>query len=255
MKLAIFLSLVSLSSAYADTKGLNLAKTLRANAEGFGTERVQMELKIIDSHGTEIKRIINGLFKEAGAKKGTKSLMTFLNPQDVKGTKLLTWTEKGASDKQWLYMPKIKRTKKITSSSKESQFMGSEFTYEDLGSVNLENYEFKIVKEGKDKKFGDVWVLERTPKKRSGYSKVVSIISKSFNAPVKVEYFDRKGEILKVATIDGYKKYTAGSKKFFRPESIQVENIQTKKRSILSWNKRQFGVSVHDRAFRKNNLK
>jgi len=70
-----------------------------------------------------------------------------------------------------------------------------------------------------------------------------------------VEYFDRKGEILKVATIEGYKNYTAGSKKFFRPESIQVENIQTKKRSVLSWNKRQFGVSVHDRAFRKNNLK
>ncbi len=164
---------------------------------------------------------------------------------------MLTWSHKVGSDDQWLYLPALKRVKRISSSSRTGSFMGSEFSYEDLGSDEIEKYTYKFLNDGTVEE-RPVWVIQRIPvDKKSGYSKQIVYSDKTYKNPLKIEYFDRKGELLKTSTFSLYKKY----KNFWRPGRIRMINHQTKKESVLDWENRKLGQKLDSRAFHKNALK
>lgn len=244
------------AKATPEAKGMAIAKKMEKANKGFIGETSSMEMILIDAYGAKITRKLNGKSLEV-ADDGDKSLSTFLSPADVKGTKMLTISHKGDDDDQWLYLPSLRRVKRIKSSSKSSAFMGSEFSYEDLGSQEIEKYTYKWLRDEKNKK-GDVfWVLERKPKdsKNSGYSKNIMWVSKKLLNPTKIEYYDRKNELLKVSTATNYTSYNVKGKKIWRPGKIHMKNVQTKKQSIFTWKEREIGVKHPDRLFSKNKLK
>lgn len=245
-----------ISSLHAETpeaKGLRLAKEFEAANNGFVGESGKTELILINAYGEKVVRIMKGKSKEVVGD-GDKSISIFENPKDVKGTKMLTWSHKNKDDQQWLFLPSVRRVKKISSKNKSASFMGSEFSYEDLGSQEVEKYKFKWLK---DAKFAgeDCHIIERTPTYKSGYSKQISFVSKKYKNPMKVEYYDRKNQLLKVALFEGYQKHTVGGKILYRPTLIKMDNVQNKKKSIFSWKDRKIGVLFSDNEFRKNNLK
>ena len=128
--------------------------------------------------------------------------------------------------------------------------MGSEFSYEDLGSQEIEKFTYELLGEMKFEG-RDVWHMKRVPTdKRSGYSKQIVWIDKEYNGPLKLEYYDRKGELLKTATFTGYKKYG----KLWRIEKISVTNSQTSKQSIITWTDRTVGADVDEENFDSDNL-
>src|SRR5690606_21187079 len=146
---------------------------------------------------------------------GDRSLIEFSLPLDIKGTKLLTHSYKDKDDDQWLYLPSMRRVRRISSSGRSSSFMGSEFTYEDLSSQEIEKYHFNFLEiiqlDGHA-----IEKLEKTPKQKSGYSKMISYINPNLNSPVKVEYYDRKGDLLKVAEFQKFETFELAGKKQFR---------------------------------------
>ena len=104
---------------------------------------------------------------------GDKSMTIFNKPNDVKGTALLSFTHKQGPDDQWLYLPALKRTKRIASDNKSGPFMGSEFAFEDIASQEVEKYTYKFLR---DDSLGemDVFVFERYPvDKKSGYTRQI----------------------------------------------------------------------------------
>ena len=242
-------------AATAEQKGLEIAKKMEAANNGFRGEQSQMEMILIDAYGTQTKRVMNGLVQEVKGD-GDKSISIFENPKDVKGTKMLTHSHKGDDDDQWLYLPTVRRVKRISSSNKSSSFMGSEFSYEDLGSQEIEKYNYKWIKDVKiGKKGAKGWIIERVPKSNSGYTKMVMTVAKKYMNPIKVEYYDRKKELLKVAKFSGFKKYKVGKKSMWRSNKIEMNNVQTKKKSIFEWKKRKIGVSHSKKTFQKSSLK
>ena len=122
--------------------------------------------------------------------------------------------------------------------------MGSEFSFEDLNSQEVEKYSFKWLKDAKEAG-QDVHVMERIPKNKSGYSKQIIYIAKKFNNPVKIEYYNRRVELLKVAHFKGYKSYKVGAKSMYRAASIEMHNVQTRKKSIFSYKKRKLSKTFH----------
>jgi outer membrane lipoprotein-sorting protein len=235
--------------AFPEMTGLKIATDMKIANEGFIGEEATMKMILIDSHGTQIERILTGKVKEV-LKDGTKSLSTFLNPMDVNGTKMLTWSHKKEDDDQWLYLPSLRRVKRINSSNKSASFMGSEFSYEDLGSQEVEKYTYKFIQEEKEQ-----WVIERYPLKESGYKKQNVIISKKYMNPLQIDYFDRRGELLKQAFFSNYQQYTVNNKKLWRSNKIQMKNVQTHKESIFSWDERKLGIKFSDSVFNQNSLK
>ena len=208
-----------------------------------------MEMILINAHGEKTTRKMTSVVTETKSD-GDKSKIEFLLPADVKGTRMLTWTHKKENDDQWLFLPALNRVKRITSRNKSGSFMGSEFSYEDLGSQEVEKFTYEFVA---DEKIAnrDTWKMIRIPTdKKSGYSKQHIWIDKGYMAAVKIDYFDRKGKLLKKALFSDYKKYG----KFWRAGKIHMDNIQTRKKSELTWSNRKLGTAFDDDQFDSDEL-
>ena len=234
----------SVGWADAAKEGLRIAELNDRANQGFKSEASVMEMKLINAYGDVTTRRMRNQIQE-GTNEGDMSVSIFEWPADVKGTKMLTHTKKEGDDKQWLYLPAIKRVKRISSKNKSGSFMGSEFSYEDLASQEVEKFTYQFIGETtfKGRK---VWHMSRVPvDKRSGYSKQVTWVDQEYHGPLKIEYFDRKGDLLKVGQFLEYKKFG----KYWRVDRIEMENVQTKKRSVITWLERNLGSSVDEELF------
>jgi hypothetical protein len=220
-------------------RGLTIAQAADKANEGFMGERATMAMVLVNAHGDVTRRKLNVVTQE-GTTDGDRSKVVFEWPADVKGTKLLTWTHKAGGDDQWLYLPAIKRVRRISASNKTGSFVGSEFSYEDLAGTEVEKFRYKLIDEPKlDGR--DTYRLERVPvDASSGYARQIVWLDKQYQNPLRIEYHDRAGTLLKVATLEGYKQFG----RLWRAGSITMENVQTKKRSVLSWENRQLGIKL-----------
>ncbi len=246
-------SQVSLGAEGPEQKGERLARQYEKANDGFVGEESDMELVLIDAYGQKVTRELEGKVLEVKGD-GDRSLSIFKSPLDVKGTKMLTHSHKKEDDDQWLYLPAAKRVKRISSSNKSGSFMGSEFSYEDLGSQEPEKFSYKWLRAEKLGK-QDIDVIERIPKDKSGYSKQIMWMASSIDNPSKVEYYDRRGELLKTANFTGYKKFEVAGKTLYRAGSITMDNVQTKKKSIFTWKNRKLGVKIDESEFEQRALK
>ncbi|MBL4825780.1 MAG: outer membrane lipoprotein-sorting protein [SAR324 cluster bacterium] len=140
----------------------------------------EMEMILIDKKGKKRVRKIKTYGREKG--KDSQSLMFFLSPADVKNTGFLTfdYDESGKDDDQWLYLPALRKTKRIASGDKSGSFMGSDLNYSDMTSPDLDLYDYTLMKET-EVKGTKVWQIKTVPKtkaeaEKSGYSKSVVFI-------------------------------------------------------------------------------
>lgn len=246
-----FLLLASTSMAFGD-RGFDIAKSISEANKGFKSETSDMTM-VLKNGDKRIERKMTSKTMETG-KGSSKGLLEFLLPKDVAGTKLLTWSFEDKEDSQWIYLPAFKKIKRISSSSKSSSFMGSEFTYEDLRASILDKFSYKFIKE--EKKGDDtLWVFEKKSKESSAYTKQVVTASKKYMNAVQVDFYDRSDSLLKVGEFTGFKKFTVAGKDFWRASNISMKNKQTLKESELIISERVLGRPLSESDFRKNALK
>lgn len=246
----IFSGQLAFSAREASNKGYKIAMHCQNANKGYIGEFSTAEMVLETNGGSRVTRQLEVRRREKEGD-GDQSLLLFLKPTDVKGTKLLTWGRLADEDDQWVYLPSYGRVKRISSKLKTGSFMGSEFSYEDLGGRAVEKFSHRYLRD--DKLEGrKVWVLEQTPKdKYSGYSKQVVWMDKEYKSPLKVEYYDRKGELFKVANFEGYRKFS----KWWRPQRTVMQNVQTRKRSTLVWKDTELNKKFSSRDFQKEYLK
>ena len=234
-------------------KGIEKGKAIAMAGDemdiGYKSQTSRMRMTLINAAGDKIVRIMDSKRLE-GAAEGDKSLIRFVTPNDVKGTGLLTHEHKTSSDDQWLFLPARKRVKRISSDNKSGSFMGSEFSYEDMGGREIEKYRYKYV--GEEEYDGQpCFITERYPTDRaSGYTKMVSWIRKDNFQPIKVDYYDRKREHLKTLLLKRYKKIG----KFWRAHLMDMENVQTGKRTTLQFLNLRLGVGLKSSDFTRRAL-
>ncbi len=177
---SLVLQLVTTLPSYADDPKAR-AIMEKVDARDDGDNKVSdMEMILIDKKGNERRRKIKTYSKDFGD--DTHSLIFFLAPADVRSTGFLTYDydDPKKDDDQWLYLPALKKTKRIATSDKSSSFMGSDFNYSDMTSRNLEDYDYKLLKESKVKG-AKVWLIEATPRSddvidETGYEKTVAFV-------------------------------------------------------------------------------
>lgn len=234
-----------------EEKGLAIAIEADKRNTGWVDSNVDLQMILRNSQGQESKRQIRLKTLEVDGD-GDKSLSIFDTPRDVKGTAFLSFTHAIKADDQWLYLPALKRVKRISSSNKSGPFMGSEFAFEDLSSQEVEKYKYKWlsdeVVDGKDSFVSEVYPQY----KHSGYTRLIIWMDKEIYMPLKIEFYDRKNSLLKTLTFKDYKSYL---EKFWRPDSQNMINHQSKKSTELIWNNYQFKTGLTDRDFDKNSLK
>lgn len=234
-----------------EEKGLAIAKEADRRNDGFGDTSATMQMILRNRQGEESKREIRSKALEV-KEDGDKSLIIFDQPKDVEGTALLTYSHKTADDDRWLYLPALKRVKRIAGNNKAGPFMGSEFAFEDLGSQEVEKYTYKHLRD--DKLDGqDVFVFERYPvDKESGYTRQVIWMDTAEYRALKIEFYDRKQSLLKTLTFKDYQQYLD---KYWRPGQLDMVNHQTGKSTTLLFKDYKFRNGYSDRDFDQNSLK
>ncbi len=251
LPILISLFTVNAIAETAEEKGLRIAKEADAYDKGFGDSTADMMMTLKNRAGQTSTRKIRSKILE-GIGDGDKSLSLFDTPADVKGTAMLTFSHGLKPDDQWLYLPALKRVKRINSRNKSGPFMGSEFAFEDLGSQEVEKYHYKYLREEACGKGWKCHVTERTPAyKYSGYSKQIGWIDTKAYRPVKVEFYDRKGAKMKTLTSSGYQQYLG---KYWRPTVMSMQNHLTGKSTVLRWSNYKFKTGLSKRDFSKNAL-
>lgn len=235
----------------AEERGLAIAREVDRRDNGFGDFTTELTMILRNRHGEESLRRLRTRFLEVEGD-GDKGLLIFDDPRDVKGTALLTFSHKVGDDDQWLYLPALKRVKRIASSNKSGPFMGSEFAYEDMTSQEVEKYTYRYLRnEAHDGM--DCFVVERVPvDTNSGYTRQVVWIDTTEYRPQKVVYYDRKNALLKTLVFSSYQKYLD---RFWRPGEMFMENHQNGKSTLLRWENYRFATGLTDRDFDQNTLK
>ncbi|MCC2614682.1 outer membrane lipoprotein-sorting protein [Aestuariibacter halophilus] len=251
--LPVLLSLVfsNVQAQTAEEKGLAIAKERKARDRGWGDTQADMSMILRTAHGQETERKMRVKSLEV-MEDGDKGLTIFDQPRDVKGTAFLNFSHPLEPDDQWMYLPALKRVKRIASRNKSGPFMGSEFAFEDMSSFEVEKYRYRYLRD-ETLDGQTMFVVEHVPvDKYSGYSKMVAWVDQAHYRPFKIEYYDRKGDLLKVLTMYDYRQYLD---KYWRPQRAEMYNEQTGKSTEMITHNMTFRTGLSDSDFDKNSLK
>jgi len=255
MGLGIFL--LSSPAIYAQTpeeKGLAIAQEADQRDNGWGDNQSNMVMELFNKQGeSSIRKIRSKTLEVQGD--GDKSLTIFDTPRDLKGTAFLTFSHAEGADDQWLYLPALKRVKRISSRNKSGPFMGSEFAYEDMSSQEVAKYSYKFLKEEPCPENANTltcFVSERYPTdKHSGYTKQVIWLDTLEYRPIKIDFYDRKNALLKTLTFNEYHQYL---EQYWRPNKLEMSNHQTGKRSVVTFSNYRFKTGLSDKDFHASKL-
>lgn len=226
---SLALSMPVAAEATGNSKGLEIAQQRKAVDAGWGDTIAEMTMRLRNARGDQSLREIRVKSLEVRGD-GDKSLTIFDSPADVRGTALLTFSKVEGADDQWIFLPAVKRVKRIASRSKSGPFMGSEFAYEDMSSFEVAKFQHRHLR---DEQFNEhsVHVVEQVPTDPySGYSKVITYIDTDNLTLHKAEYYDRKGSLLKVLEASDYRQYKT---RFWRAHRLYIHNHQTDKSTEL----------------------
>jgi outer membrane lipoprotein-sorting protein len=231
-------------AATDDSRGLEIATEAERRDSGFGDTAATLAMTLYSSGGETTLRRMRARVMETGA--GDKRLIVFDEPGDVRGTTVLTHSHLDGSDDQWIYLPSLKRVKRIAGSNRSGPFMGSEFAYEDLASQELAKYSYQFLRDAACPG-GQCYVIERRPADAtSGYSRQLVWIDHEEFRPWRVEYYDRKNTLLKVLQLEAYERYRS---QYWRARRMTMQNVQTEKRTVIEWSDYRFGTGVSAAAF------
>lgn len=199
--IALFAAVLASAALYAaDPTGLDIMLAVYERPQGKDTSGI-LKMTLVDSKGKERVRSIKQISGSYAS--GDRKLMVFQSPADVRGTSFMNWSynEPGKSDDQWIYLPALKRVKRISSEGRGDSFMGSDFTYDDMGDRHPSEDEHKLI--GRETLDGeDCWVVESVPKDlKDLYSRTVTWVSKEKSVGVKRDYYDKRGALLKTLRI------------------------------------------------------
>jgi hypothetical protein len=217
-------------------------------------EEEHQALKLVSKAGaTKERKLIRYLL--SGAADLDKILVRFTAPRDVENTALLTWEGKDGADDQWLYLPTVKKPKRIAASGKKNRFMGTDFAYEDLRPENVAANRYEMVKsEALDGV--ECFVIDATPATErqaadSGYSRRRIWVRKDTLLTVKREYYDKQARLEKVET---HRKLVNIGGAAWRADEIEMQDVVNGTRTLIVVESRAVNRGLKDDFFTETEL-
>lgn len=234
-------------------RGYAIAERSDKTDAGFGASSVDLTMTLADPRGRETVRELQIDTREKeGEGSGDWSVTRFFSPPDVEGTALLSQARILDSDDQWLYLPALRRVKRISSSNKSGPFVGSEFAFEDLTASELGKYEYIYLGTETLEDGTEVDKLQCNPAyERSGYTKLHCYFDTTTYQARRLEFFDRGGNLLKTLDLLDYRQYPDG---YYRSHRQVMQNHLTGKSTTLTFGDFNFDVDLDKRDFEPSAL-
>lgn len=247
--IATLLSVLSMGVANAQNiTGRSIVEKSYNRPTGNDQES-NLKMTLINNSGSERIRQIKQYSLDN--KTVEKSIMFFLSPADVKNTGFMNYSySDNTPDDQWIYLPALKKVKRISSDSKSDYFMGSDFTYDDLGDRKIDDDTHTLIKEELINK-KQCYVVESTSKNKDYmYSKTITWIDKSNFIGVKKEFYDEDGELLKMLEIKRYENIS----NFDIITHSEMNNVQRNHTTKMELSNVKINVGIEDSKFSQRML-
>ena len=240
----------------SNEKGLAIATEVDNRDKGWGDVTVEGEMVLKNKAGNEsVRKFRSTILEAADASEGDRSIITFSEPRDVRGTALLTHSKiEPDDDSQWIFLPAVKRVKRISSSNRTGKFVSSEFSYEDLGSEEVADNDHIWLEDAAcehDAALTCAAVESRPKNKRSGYSRRVSFIDLDEYRVHRIDFYNRRGDLEKSLRFEDYRQYEG---QFWRAHVMIMDNSQTGKSTRLAWGDYSFRQGLTERDFTPQGL-
>lgn len=234
--------------------GLAIMQTQRRLHRVRDSEEIVL-MKVVGRHG-DVKERRLATYTLIGPDDLSKLLIRFLAPRDVQDTGLLTWEHADGDDDQWLYLPASRRVKRIASSARKTRFMGTDFAYEDLRPEALALHRYTLV--GSESLDGrECFVVEAvpaTPRQAadSGYGKRRLWIGKAHHVTLRIEYYDKRGRLAKIATARNVVNVTGT---VWRADETEMRDVQGGTRTVMIVERRRLDTGLGDSFFTETELR
>ncbi|MDF2235338.1 outer membrane lipoprotein-sorting protein [Albimonas sp. CAU 1670] len=241
----------------AQEKGLAIAQEAKDRDRGWGDFSVEGEMVLRDKGGAESRRVFESLNVERpDPSVGDLAIIVFSRPRDIRGTALLTHANiEPQDDDQWLYLPAVKREKRISSSNRTGKFVSSEFSYEDLTSQEVPDYTYEWLRDEPCPNAPSLTchVVDSFPRNAaSGYSRRTVWLDAQHFRFQQVAFHNRRGALEKTLTFSGYQQYLG---RYWRPDLMRMVNHQTGKETDLIWSNYRFRSGLREDDFSAQRLK
>jgi len=253
--ITLFVSSLSFSLTGQNTGKDVIRKYQNANEIKDLTSKIQY--KNISKKGREQSRQLEQYITQTDATLDQYAfLLSFTAPNDIAGTSTLTLQNGSKDDDQWLYLPSLRTTKKISPSKKSDRFMGTEMTYEDLSnylSEPIEDYNYKLIGE-EDFDNLSCYKIEATPLEhtKTQYSKKTLWITKEHYIMTKTDFYSKGDVLLKTFTAGDIRKISGTNK--HRAHKAVIQNIKTGNRTEVSYEDFVVNAGIDKGMFNKNYL-
>jgi outer membrane lipoprotein-sorting protein len=217
-----------------------------------GSMTANIELTITEKNGGVRERSLS-IASKSYVNGDEKRLIKFLEPSDVRGTAMLIFDNKDTPDEMWIYLPALKKTRRIVTTEKGKSFMSSEFSNSDMSSPTISDFSYHHISgSGND----DQWIIESVPGTEKaadeyGYSKKVSYINAQNYRIEKMEFYNFDNKLYKIIEI---KKVLPLDGDRYLVSDMSVENILNGRKSEIVFNNIREGVKVDDSFFSLQNL-
>ena len=235
----------------SEAKALEILRIQEKTNKGYKDQKAVGTMTLVSKSGKKSVREFTTILLEETKKHPDMSIIIFSSPKDIRGTSMLTHSKKEPeNDDQWLYLPALKKVKRISSSNKSGKFVASEFSYEDLTMQKIEDGEhsYKETKKCAGNDSRKCYVIETKPKnKKSGYSKTIQHIDTRNHQVQYIEFYNRRGDLEKTLQFSDYKKYKG---KFWRAHTMLMQNVKSGKSTILKWGSYRFGNGLSSNKFK-----
>ncbi len=237
----------------AAEKGFAIAARSDRSDRGFGDTSVDLKMVLRNAAGAESTRSLSIKTLEVAAEDvGDKSLTIFTSPADISGTALLSHAKILEPDDQWLYLPALKRVKRISSANKSGPFVGSEFAFEDFTSLELNKFTYKYLRSEPCASL-TCDVIERLPRyEHSGYTRQIAWVDQQCFQIRQVEFYDRRGDLLKTLTLEDYRLHRES---YWRAHTLHMVNHKSGKSTDLVYSDYQFSVGLENKDFTQGVLR
>ena len=228
----------------SDSRARTIFEEVEERRNRITYETSDMRMIIFNARGNTRERLIRSFqYNESAV---SKSLLIFAEPANVEGTAFLTLSE-GSDEVQKLYLPALGRIQIISASEKSDRFMGSDFTYEDLGDQDPEDYTFEMRAETDTS-----YVLQARKKDQSQYDHLFFYVHPDRYYLQKVEYFNEEGTMIKRLEASGHREVM---QQVWRPVTMVMYDLRNDRKTELSWSNRVINEAIPDWRFTERGLK
>jgi outer membrane lipoprotein-sorting protein len=246
--LSLLLTILMIQPLSAEITGKQIMEDVYNNPTGDDMQG-ELTMTLTNKQGESRVRTLKQYIKYGDEM--DKKIMFFMAPADVRGTSFMNWSyADGRDDDQWIYLPALKRTKRISSDGKSDYFMGSDFTYDDLGDRHPNEDTHTLLREetldGKA-----CWVVESIPKEENYmYSKTVTWVMKDNYLGLRREFYDEDGDLLKILTIKKFDNIDG----FWTILETEMKNVQKDHKTNMAFNNVQINQGISDNRFTERSM-